>query len=192
MKNKFLTLAFTFLISFATISFTSKEGDKKQVNVEKSKVTWKGYKVTGEHEGTVNLKEGFLTFEAGKLIGGEFIIDMTTISSTDLEGEWKEKLDGHLKADDFFGVANHPTAKLVITKVTEANDGAYNVTGNFTIKGVTQPASFLLSADDTSAIASIKLDRTKYGLKYGSGSFFDNLGDKAINDEFDLNVNLQF
>lgn len=192
MKNKFLTLAFTFIIALGAMSFTNGEADKKVVNVEKSKVTWKGYKVTGEHEGTVALKEGFLTYEGGKLTGGEFVVDMTTISSTDLEGEWKQKLDGHLKADDFFGVENHPTAKFVITKVTEGKDGAYNVTGDFTIKGVTQSASFELSADETSATAAIKLDRTKYGLKYGSGSFFDNLGDKAINDEFDLSVNLQF
>jgi polyisoprenoid-binding protein YceI len=92
----------------------------------------------------------------------------------------------------FFGVANHPTAKLVITKVEPGNNGAYMITGDFTIKGVTVPSSFELSADDNSATASIKLDRTKYGLKYGSGSFFDNLGDKAINDDFDVNVNLQF
>jgi polyisoprenoid-binding protein YceI len=192
MKHKFLKSTLSLIIAFAAMSFTNGDADKKVVNVEKSKVTWKGYKVTGEHEGTIALKEGFLTYEGTKLTGGEFVIDMTTISSTDLEGEWKEKLDGHLKADDFFGVANHPTAKLVITKVEPGNNGAYMITGDFTIKGVTVPSSFELSADDNSATASIKLDRTKYGLKYGSGSFFDNLGDKAINDDFDVNVNLQF
>ena len=192
MKNKFLKSTLSLIIAFAAMSFTNGDADKKTVDTEKSKITWKGYKVTGEHEGTVALKEGFLTYEGGKLTGGEFVIDMTTISSTDLEGEWKEKLDGHLKADDFFGVENHPTAKLVITKVEPGNNGAYMITGDFTIKGVTVPSTFELSADDNSATAAIKLDRTKYGLKYGSGSFFDNLGDKAISDEFDVNVNLQF
>lgn len=192
MKNKFLTLALTFATALGAMSFTNGDDDKKVVNIEKSKVTWKGYKVTGQHEGTIVLKEGFLNFEGEKLTGGEFIIDMASISSTDLKGDGKTKLDGHLKADDFFGVKNHPTAKLVITKVEAGSNGAYKVTGDFTIKGITQSASFELSADSSSATASIKLDRTKYGIKYGSGSFFDDLGDKAISDEFDLSINLQF
>lgn len=192
MKNKFLTLGLALIIGIANLSFTNDKDDKKHVDVEKSKISWKGYKVTGQHEGTVALKEGHLVFDGDALTGGSFTVDMTSINSTDLEGEWKQKLDGHLKADDFFGVDNHPTAKLVITKVEGGDDGMYKVTGDFTIKGVTQSTSFDLKVNNNTATASIKLDRTKYGLKYGSGSFFENLGDKAIHDEFDLNVSLQF
>jgi|SRR5690606_38840363 len=190
MKNKILTLALS-LVALASLSFTNNVGEKKEVNTEKSKVTWKGYKVTGSHEGTINLKDGHLIFDGDKLTGGEFTVDMTTINSTDLEGEWKTKLDDHLKADDFFGVVNHPTSKLVITNVKPTGKNSYEVTGDLTIKGTTEPLTFDISVYGSKATASLKIDRTTYGLKYGSGSFFDNLGDKTIYDEFDLVVDLE-
>ncbi len=190
MKNRILTLALS-LVALASLSFMNNVGEKKEVNTEKSKVTWKGYKVTGSHEGTINLKDGHLVFDGDKLTGGEFTVDMTTINSTDLEGEWKTKLDDHLKADDFFGVAKHPTSKLVITNVKSTGKNSYEVTGDLTIKGTTEPLAFDISVYGSKATASLKIDRTTYGLKYGSGSFFDNLGDKAIYDEFDLVVDLE-
>lgn len=191
MKNILKTVTFV-AVAFLTFSFTSVDGDKKAIKADKSKVVWKGYKVTGSHEGTIAIKSGSLTFEADKLVGGEFVIDMTTINTTDLEGNWKDKLDGHLKSDDFFGVTNYPTASLVFTKVEADGKNAYNVTGDLTIKGKTNPVEFSISIYGSKATANLKIDRTKYDVRYGSASFFNNLQDKAIYDEFDLVSDLEF
>src|SRR5690606_29663285 len=168
------------------------DGEKKAVNVEKSTVTWKGYKVTGSHHGTIALKEGQLTFDGDNLTGGEFTVNMTTLVSNDLEGEYKGKLEGHLKSDDFFGTDAHPNAHLVFTNVKSTGKNSYEVTGDLTIKGKTNPITFDLSVYGSKATANVKIDRSKYDVRYGSGSFFDNLGDKTIYDEFDLVVDLVF
>ena len=189
MKTNILktTLILVLAISFASFTTIS----EKKVTVKESTITWKGYKVTGEHEGTIALKEGTLIFEDDKLTGGSFVIDMTSIGSTDLEGGMKAKLDGHLKSDDFFGVEKFPTAMLKITKV--GGDGKmYKVTGDLTIKGITNSITFDLKMSDSKAAANLKIDRSKFDVRYGSTSFFDDLKDKAIYDEFDLNVNLIF
>ncbi|MFT4760636.1 MAG: polyisoprenoid-binding protein YceI [Paraglaciecola sp.] len=188
-KNSFLAL---FFIAFglAAVAFTNPVETIK-INTEKSVVSWKGYKVTGEHAGTIAVKNGELTFDNGKLTGGSFDIDMTTITCTDLEGDWAKKLEGHLKSADFFGVENHPTAKFVITKVASRGAaGEYKITGNLSIKDITKEIRFNATASKTGATAEIQLDRTDFDVKYGSGSFFDSLGDKTIYDEFDLNVKL--
>lgn len=191
MKKMFLNAALALLLS-ATALANPIDGEKKDIKVEESKVTWKGYKVTGSHYGSIALKSGALMFEGDQLTGGEFVVDMTTINTQDLEGEYKGKLDGHLKADDFFGVANHPTSKLVFTSVMQTGKNSYKVTGDLTIKSQTHPVTFDMSVYGSKATANVKVDRTKYDIKYGSGSFFDNLGDKAIYDEFDLVVDLEF
>ncbi|NLP59254.1 YceI family protein [Lutibacter sp. B1] len=191
MKNTIKTITFT-VIAIVTLSFTAVETEKKEVKIENSKVVWKGYKVTGSHEGTVNLKSGSLTFHNDKLTGGEFIIDMETIVSTDLTGEYKEKLEGHLKSDDFFGVKNNPTAKLKFTDAKSKGKNSYTITGDLTIKGKTNPVTFDISIYGKKATAALKVDRTEYDVKYGSASFFDGLKDKAIYDEFDLVVDLEF
>lgn len=192
MKNTIKNLAIVAIIALFTVSFTTIDKEKKDVKADKSKVIWKGYKVTGSHEGTIAIQSGSLVFEEEKLTGGEFVIDMTTINTTDLEGEYKGKLDGHLKSDDFFGIANHPKATLVFTKVKASGKNAYNVTGDLTIKGKTNPINFIISIYGNKATASLKVDRTKYDVKYGSSSFFDGLKDKAIYDEFDLVADLEF
>jgi polyisoprenoid-binding protein YceI len=116
---------------------------------------------------------------------------MTTINTTDLKaGEGKENLDGHLKADDFFGVEKHKTAKLVFTNISGKGKGLYTVTADLTIKGITKPITFDITVKGNTASTTLKVDRTKYDIKYGSGSFFSDLGDKTINDEFELKVNL--
>ena len=192
MKNTIKNLAIVAIVAFTTLSFTIVDGEKKEIKTDKSKVVWKGYKVTGSHEGTISIKSGFLTFNQDKLVGGEVVINMNTLGSTDLEGEYKSKLDGHLKSDDFFGVENHPTATLVFTKVTASGKNAYTVTGDLTIKGKTNPITFSMSIYGNKANASLKVDRTKYDVRYGSTSFFDGLKDKAIYDEFDLVSDLEF
>lgn len=191
MKKNRLTLVLTFLFAASGLALAN-EGDKKDVDVEKSKVTWKAYKVTGSHTGTVTLSSGALEFENDALSGGEFVVDMTSLISTDLEGEYKGKLEGHLKSDDFFSVANHPTAKLVFTNVKATGKNAYEVTGDLTIKGITKAITFDLSVYGSKATGNLKVDRAQYDVRYGSGSFFENLGDKTIYDEFDLVVDLEF
>ena len=191
MKKSLLSLVFVAVFGFTATASTPIESEKKEVKVSESTVTWKGYKVTGSHEGTINLKSGHLEMKGKKLIGGEFVVDMTSISNTDLEaGKGKEKLEGHLKSADFFGVESNPTAKMVFTTVKAMNDNSYTVTGDLTIKGITKPVTLVVSMFENKATATLKVDRTKYDIKYGSGSFFDNLGDKAIYDDFDLVVDL--
>tara|TARA_R110000787_G_C13256852_1_gene430036 strand:- start:121 stop:702 length:582 start_codon:yes stop_codon:yes gene_type:complete len=191
MKKSILSIALVAVFGLTAAASTPNEGEKKQVKVSESNVTWKGYKVTGEHNGSIKLKSGFLEMKGKKLIGGEFVVDMTTLSNNDLEsGKGKEKLEGHLKSADFFGVDANPTSKLVFTSVKPMNDNSYTVTGDLTIKGITKPVTLVVSMFENKATATIKVDRTKYDIKYGSGSFFDDLGDKAIYDEFDLVVDL--
>ena len=192
MKNTIKKLAIVALVAFTTFSFTVIDGDKKEIKTDKSKVVWKGYKVTGSHEGTISIKSGFLNFDNDILKGGEFVIDMTTINTTDLEGKYKDKLDGHLKSDDFFGIAAYPTATLVFTDVAASGKNAYIVSADLTIKGKTNPVTFTISIYGSKATASLKVDRTKYDVRYGSTSFFDGLKDKAIYDEFDLVSDLEF
>ncbi|SHJ52116.1 YceI family protein [Pseudozobellia thermophila] len=184
-----MALALVFGVATATEPITE---EKKEVKTDASTITWKAYKVTGSHTGTVNLKSGTLIFDGDKLTGGEFVADMTSLVSTDMSGEGKGKLEGHLKSDDFFGVEKHPTSKLVFTKVKATGKNAYEVTGDLTIKGITKPVTFDVSVYGSKATANVKIDRTKYDVKYGSGSFFENLGDKTIYDEFDLVVDLEF
>lgn len=190
MKKNILKTGFIMVLAMTIASFTTVA--EKTVNVKDSSITWKGYKVTGSHEGTIDLAKGSLMFEGDNLTGGNFIIDMTSITVTDLKaGQGKEKLEGHLKSDDFFGVNNHKQAMFTINKV-DGKNGTYRVYGDLTIKDITKPASFQMTVKDNTATASLKIDRTKYDIRYGSSSFFDDLKDKAIYDEFDLNVNLKF
>ncbi|WP_010521129.1 YceI family protein [Aquimarina agarivorans] len=191
MKNVIKKLAIAAVAVFA-LSFTSIDGEKKEINTSESKVEWKGYKVTGFHEGTIAIKSGALEFNGDKLVGGSFVIDMTSLVSTDLEGEYKGKLEGHLKSDDFFGVEKFSTSTLTFKSVSPKGKNTYSVTADLTIKDVTKPVTFDFSVYGTKATASLKIDRTEYNVKYGSASFFDGLKDKAIYDEFDILVDLKF
>jgi len=117
---------------------------------------------------------------------------MTSVTSTDLTGEYQGKLNGHLKADDFFGTDKFPTAKLVIKTIGEKSANVYTATADLTIKGITKPVTFDITVAGNTATTAFKVDRTKYDIKYGSGSFFEGLGDKTISDEFELTVALKF
>ena len=187
-KNVFKVglVALVALVSFAFTSIINKE-----VNIKSSTVKWKGYKITGEHYGTINLKKGLLSFEGDILVGGEFVMDMSSIKTEDMDAEYNAKLDGHLKHDDFFGVDKHPTAKLKFTKV-QGHGNHYHIVADLTIKGITKPVKFDLNVSNKTATTKVVINRTHYGIKYGSASFFDDLKDKAIKDEFDLDVTLKF
>lgn len=190
MKKSIFTLALTVVFGSSALA-NPIDGEKKEIKTSESTVTWKAYKVTGSHTGTIALKSGVLEFNGDKLTGGEFVVDMATINTTDLTGDYKNKLDGHLNSDEFFATAKNPTSSLVFTNVEANGKNSYKVTGDLTIKGITKPVAFNVSIYGSKATAILKVDRTDYNVKYGSGSFFDNLGDKTIYDEFDLVVDLQ-
>lgn len=186
--NIFKGLVATVII-LTTVAFTKPM--EKEIKIKESSINWVGKKITGSHTGTIQLKEGKLLMENNQLIGGTFVIDMTTINVTDLTGENKAKLEGHLKSDDFFGIANFPTATLIIKSANKTANGYY-INGDITIKGKTESIAFDLKMEANKATASLKIDRTKFGVRYGSGSFFDSLGDNTIYDNFDLDVTLKF
>jgi polyisoprenoid-binding protein YceI len=187
--NNTLKIGLIAIIAFTSFAFTSLI--TREVKITDSTINWKGYKVIGEHFGTIELKGGALTFDGDKLIGGEVFIDMTSIKVTDMEGEYANKLAGHLKADDFFGTEKYPTAILKFTKLS-GNGANYHVTADMTIKGITSPVNFEMKVAANSATAKLKIDRTKYGIKYRSATFFDDIKDRAISDEFDIDVAIKF
>jgi polyisoprenoid-binding protein YceI len=188
MKN-LKTIAIALLVAVGT----TVSAQTKKVDVAKSNVNWVGKKVTGQHSGTIGLKDGDLVFKGAKLTGGNFTVDMSTINVTDLQsGKGKEDLEGHLKADDFFGVAANPTATLVFKSIGAKGKNKYAVTADLTIKAITKPVTFDIVVNKNVATAKLAVDRTKYDIKYNSKSFFASIGDKAIDDNFDLVVNLKF
>ncbi|MBC7654322.1 MAG: YceI family protein [Oligoflexus sp.] len=165
------------------------------VDVSKSKIEWIGKKITGQHKGEIKLVDGTLSANGNKLVGGSFNIDMSTITCTDLDATNGGKLLGHLKSPDFFSVEKNPISNFQITNVSEIEGNKVNITGNLTIKGInnkiTFPASVQQKGSFLVAVASgVKVDRTKYEIKYGSKNFIAGLGDKAIDDDFELNINL--
>ena len=155
---------------------------------EKTKLEWLGEKVTGEHKGTINLKSGWIAWDNNKIAGGEFLIDMASLR----DEKDNQKLEGHLKSADFFSVEKFPESKLVITESTPFEKGTATVKGQLTIKDITNPIEFKAAVqqkdDGLWFYSNIDIDRTKYDIRYGSGSFFDNLGDKTIYDDFKLKV----
>jgi len=160
-------------------------------NVENSTLNWRGFKPTGTHNGTVNIKEGNLTVADGKLVGGNFVFDMSTITVLDIpaEDEYNGKLVGHLSNPDFFDVEKNPTTTFEIVEVVYGDNTS--VKGNLTIKGITKSIEFpvVLANTDTGLElegVAFKIDRTDFDIKYKSQKFFDDLKDKFINDEFEI------
>ena len=171
-----------------------------KVNTSASKLVWNGKKVTGEHTGNINISNGNLLIAKNQLVGGTFDIDMNSMTATDItDAEYNGKFIGHMKSDDFFSTAKYPKATFKITNVAAikgAKQGQpnYNVTGDLTIKGITNkvtfPATVKVEGNKATANGTATVDRTKYDIKYGSKSFFESIGDKAINDDFTLNFNV--
>lgn len=194
--KKIIQIQALILCALALFSFNNPLKDESfTVDTERSSVEWAASKVTGKHNGDVKLSSGLLVFNGKSIKSGKFDVDMSTIVCKDLEGEMNQKLVGHLKSDDFFSVEKNPTSTFVITKVAPAGTDRVNITGDLTIKGIKQavtfPATVKRQNDAVVAVAKgIKIDRTKYDIKYRSTNFFENLGDKAINDEFELSINL--
>tara|TARA_B100001287_G_scaffold99546_1_gene83728 strand:- start:16932 stop:17552 length:621 start_codon:yes stop_codon:yes gene_type:complete len=206
MKNlKILSLLICFsLISLSTYACKScgcsaskehshsKNSIKKDVMTSKSTVKWIGKKFTGSHEGNIEIKDAHLHFENETLTGGNVIMDMSSIICTDLEGEQKEQLEGHLKSNDFFGVKKFPTANLEILSTTKLSKNKYKINGVIEIKGIKKEIEFNADIQNGLAKADIMIDRSEFDVRYGSGSFFDNLGDNVIYDEFNLSVAIYY
>lgn len=155
---------------------------------------WVAKKVTGQHNGTIKVTGGDITIDGTKVKSGNFTIDMNTMVILDLQGGSNEKLLGHLKSDDFFSVPKFPSTTFVLTSVSPKSGSTYTVKGKLTIKGITQdiefPAEIGFSGKTMTAKAKIIVDRTKFDIKYRSSNWFEGLGDKAIYDEFELDLNL--
>ena len=175
-------------------------GKPLTVSVADSKVNWLGKKVTGQHNGTIKVLKGEVLVDNGKVTGGSVEIDMKTIADEDLKDEeYNKKLMTHLSSADFFDVGKYPTSKLELTKVEELKDATKpnvnsTVTGNLTMKDVTKSITFPAEIKIENGVLTVKadfdVDRTDWNIKYGSGKFFDGLGDKMINDKFNLNISI--
>ena len=124
--------------------------------------------------------------------GGNFEVDLTSIFVSDLNGEYKQKLEGHLKSDDFFSVDKFPKANLLIKETRQKMPNHYEINADLTIKGITNPVSFEMHIEDNVAMSKLIIDRSKFDVRYGSNSFFENLGDKTIYDDFEIDVTLKF
>ena len=188
MKNT-IKLGLLVLVAIIGIQAMPNGNTKKIIDPSKSLIKWEGKKVVYGHNGTVSIKEGSLLISKGKINGGSFVIDMTSLKCTDIEDQAKNaNLIGHLKDADFFDVAKYPTSKLVIKKIGELKDGVQTITADLTIKDKTNPITFSTSVKTVGgkvmAGAKFSIDR------YGSDSFFDNLGDKAIKNEINFEVSL--
>ncbi len=199
MKRIITFLFFIFMFNFL-FAIEKTNAQEYVFDPAESSIEWFGKKVTGEHTGTINLKQGRLNLVKGKISGGEFEIDMASIVDLDLQDpEYKNKLMNHLKSDDFFSVVSFPVSRFVITDVKEATNKDnshynYHIKGDLTIKGITHPIEFpaVINVKDgkLNANAQVTVNRAKYNVRYGSGSFFEGLGDKLIYDDFILKLNL--
>lgn len=166
------------------------ETQKFEIVSTQSNIDWVGRKVTGAHNGTIAVKEGELILNAGKLTGGKFIIDTTSIKILDVtDPATNAQFAGHLASDDFFSIEKYPEATLQITSVS-----GNHVEGNLTIKGITHPVGFdaaiNVNGDLLTTTGKLVIDRTKYGIKFRSGNFFKDLGDTLIYNDFELNVSV--
>ena len=177
-----------------TLSLSS--GDYVMDN-DNSSIKWTGRELsTKSHYGSLQMKNGSLTVNTDGTINGTIKIDMTTIDCEDLQGRSKASLERHLRSDDFFSVESHPIATL--TFKSEGGIGAGNklaFNGDLEIKGISHPISFeseLKSVDPkVSALVDMTFDRSKYNVRFRSGTFFQNLGDKLIYDDIEISVDIR-
>jgi hypothetical protein len=192
--KKILFLITLSIFTFSAIA-TKPHTDHIRVDIHKSTVKWKGSKITEGHEGFIQIQKGVLMIEHGTLVGGQISFNMKTITNSDIESEkYKAMLEGHLKSDDFFDVDKYPLSTISITKATKTEGNNYSIVADLTIKGITHSVTFDAKVNiqkiDFSAKAKISIDRTKWDIKYKSGNFFKDLGDKAILDEIEFDISL--
>ncbi len=165
-------------------------GQNFKADPANSVLGWTGKKVSGKHFGKINLNSGEFTISNNMIVSGKFTIDMNTMTTEDLTGGMAEKLIGHLKSDDFFSAAKFAYSTLEITGSEPFTNNEAKVAGRLTIKGITQPISFLVRRSGNVFTSTVTVDRTLYNIRYGSGKFFQNLGDNMIDDNFILEVKI--
>ncbi len=187
------TLAIIVLASFN--GKLAPKNDKFKIDASKSSVKWTGKKLTGSHEGSIVIKSGVVNTDGKTPSKGTVLMDMSTIACTDItDAETNGKFIGHMKSDDFFSVEKNPTSTLEITKIEFKGKDDYEIMGNLTIKGIKQEISFpaTIKTDGKTLTAKGKavVDRTKYDIRFRSGKFYENLGDKVIYDDFELEFNI--
>ena len=159
---------------------------------DESSLMWTGREVsTSSHYGTINFTSGQFEIADGLISQGEFLVDMTSITVQDLTGGSKERLEGHLRSDDFFSVESFPTAHLYISSSEVISNGKWMVNGFLTIKDISHPVLFEMVNTADGWNANLVFDRSKYNVKFRSGTFFENLGDKLIYDDIELKINLK-
>ena len=189
-----------FFLTFLFLSFTFSANviDSIWIDTSISKIQWIGNKVSGSHDGHIKIKSGYVLKKNKVLVGGEIIMDMHSISVDDIEHpKWNQSLVDHLKNEDFFDVKKFQTATLTIVssikkQMNDKKNSNIEITGDLTIKGITKKVLIHSHIDFDKNISKgeLVLDRTMWGIKYGSSSFFDDLGDRAIYDDFILNFDL--
>lgn len=195
-----ITTAFFVSIGLAEKKKADKPTPKTEtlmVDSSASTVQWVGSKKMGDkHSGSIKVKDGKIEMKEGKLVGGNFVIDMTTLTNEDLKAkpDYQTKLVTHLKSDDFFKVDKNPTSEFKITSVQE-KDGKTMIKGDLTMLGKTESIEFPAKIENkdgkVTGTAKVELDRTKWGLTYGAGNIFKELtADKIINNTFELNLKL--
>jgi len=184
-------------LTLVLIAFSVSAQTTMMTSSENSTINWKGFKPTGEHYGTIMLKNGNFNVEGNQIKGGEFTIDMTTIVDLDMpaDNEYNAKLVKHLKSEDFFGVEKHPTANFKITKIEKKGDKSL-IHGDLTIKNKSNPVSFLAEVDFSNDVLTLKsetfkIDRSKWDIKYKSKSFFENLADNFIYDDMEITIEIE-
>ncbi len=192
MKN--IVKFFVFMIATIGIQ-VSVSAQQFTVDNTQSIVKWNGKKVTGEHFGTIKIQSGTLEVKNNAVASAQVSMDMNSIVCEDLtDAGVNAKLVGHLKSDDFFSVEKFPVSKLSLTGVKKLTGNDYEFTGDLTIKGITHPVTFkatsALEGSQLKSAGKIVVNRAKYDIRYGSGSFFTGLGDKMIYDDFTLDFTL--
>ena len=192
LKNNFrMLIILLVLVSFCGTTYAS----DYVVDKSASKIRWDAKKVTGKHNGTIAIANGSFSATTASITGGNLAIDMKTIVDLDLaDAGYNAKLTGHLKSDDFFAVDKYPESRLIVKKVIPVSGDDYKFLADLTIKGISNPIEFnarvTKSGDKLNTEGIMTINRAKYGVKYGSSSFFENLGDKVIYDDFTLTFNI--
>ena len=214
MKKRILNIFTIVAIGFALVACKDKANEAKTGNAEDaatanttsvkylankdaSTIAWKGFKPTGTHTGVINIDNGVLTVNNGKIESGTFLVNMKSIVVTDIPADDEDngKLAGHLKSPDFFDVEKFPTAAFEVTGF-EVKDGKNHLSGNLTLKAkknnVTIPVTFNETGDMLEITSEpFTIYRTKWDVRYGSKTIFDNLGDKFINDDMELKISIK-
>ena len=214
MKKRILNIFTIVAIGFALVACKDKAKEAKTgaaedatesattsvkylANKDASTIEWKGFKPTGTHNGTIRIDNGVLTVNNGEIESGTFLINMNSIVVNDIPSDDEDngKLTGHLKSPDFFDVAKHPTAAFEVTGF-EVKDGKSLLSGNLSLKEKKNNITIPVTVNETGEMLELTseaftIDRTKWDVRYGSKTIFDNLGDKFINDDMELKISIK-